>query len=93
MRARYPDRDGYVDRDGVKLFYEVYGDAEQTVFLLPTWSLLHSRHWKMQIAYLSRHFRVVTFDGRGNGRSDSSCRRCSRSRIRRSSSKTRTAGP
>ncbi|MFQ5555629.1 MAG: alpha/beta fold hydrolase [Acidimicrobiia bacterium] len=37
---------------------------------MPTWSLLHSRHWKMQIPYLARHYRVVTFDGRGNGRSD-----------------------
>ena len=70
MRARYPDQDGYVDRDGVKLYYEVYGDAPQTVFLLPTWSIIHSRHWKMQIAYFARHFRVVTFDGRGNGRSN-----------------------
>jgi pimeloyl-ACP methyl ester carboxylesterase len=40
------------------------------VLLLPTWSLMHSRHWKMQIPYLARHCRVVTFDGRGNGRSD-----------------------
>ena len=70
MRARYPDSDGYVDRDGVKLFYEVFGAGDRTVFLLPTWSIIHSRFWKMQIPYLSRHFRVVTFDGRGNGRSD-----------------------
>jgi pimeloyl-ACP methyl ester carboxylesterase/predicted glycosyltransferase len=69
-RARYPDREGYVERDGVKLYYEVYGSGEPTVFLLPTWSIVHSRHWKMQIPYLARHCRVLTFDGRGNGRSD-----------------------
>jgi pimeloyl-ACP methyl ester carboxylesterase/predicted glycosyltransferase len=34
------------------------------------WSIIHSRQWKMQIPYLSRHCRVITFDGRGNGRSD-----------------------
>jgi pimeloyl-ACP methyl ester carboxylesterase len=69
-RARYPDESGYVERDGVRIFYEVYGVGEPTVLLLPTWSIMHSRHWKMQIAYLARHSRVVTFDGRGNGRSD-----------------------
>ena len=69
-RARYPDRDGFVERDGVRIFYEVYGEGEPTVLLLPTWSIIHSRHWKMQIPYLARHCRVVTFDGRGNGRSD-----------------------
>ncbi len=69
-RALYPDEDGYVDRDGVRIFYEVYGDGEPTVLLLPTWSIIHSRHWKLQIPYLARHFRVVTFDGRGSGRSD-----------------------
>ena len=37
---------------------------------MPTWSIIHSRHWKMQIPYLARHCRVLTFDGRGNGRSD-----------------------
>jgi pimeloyl-ACP methyl ester carboxylesterase/predicted glycosyltransferase len=69
-RARYPDAEGYVERDGVRVFYEVYGEGEPTVLLLPTWSIVHSRHWKMQIPYLARHCRVVTFDGRGNGRSD-----------------------
>ena len=69
-RARYPDADGYVERDGVRLFYEVYGSGEPTVVLLPTWSIIYSRHWKLQIPCLARHCRVVTFDGRGNGRSD-----------------------
>ena len=69
-RARYPDESGYVERDGVRVYYEVYGSGEPTVLLLPTWSIVHSRHWKMQIPYLARHCRVVTFDGRGNGRSD-----------------------
>ena len=31
---------------------------------------MHSRIWKAQIAYFARHFRVVCFDPRGNGRSD-----------------------
>ncbi len=69
-RAHYPDESGYVERDGVRLYWEVYGSGEPTVFLLPTWSIIHSRHWKMQIPYLARHCRVLTFDGRGNGRSD-----------------------
>jgi len=69
-RALYPDEPGYVERDGVRIYWEVYGSGETTVLLMPTWSIIHSRHWKMQIPYLARHCRVVTFDGRGNGRSD-----------------------
>ncbi len=70
MRARYPDEDGYVERDGVKLFYEVFGSGAKTILMMPTWSIIHSRFWKMQIPYFARHHRVVSFDGRGNGRSD-----------------------
>ena len=69
-RARYPDEDGFIERDGVRVFWECYGDGDPTVFLLPTWSIIHSRSWKSQIPYFARHFRVLTFDGRGNGRSD-----------------------
>jgi pimeloyl-ACP methyl ester carboxylesterase len=70
MRACQPAVEGIVVRDGVKVHYEVFGAGEQTVLLLPTWSIIHSRHWKMQIPYLARHCRVLTFDGRGNGQSD-----------------------
>ena len=69
-RARYPDETGFIERDGVRVFWERYGDGAPTILLMPTWSALYSRHWKLQIPYLARHFRVVTFDGRGNGRSD-----------------------
>src|SRR5579864_3684604 len=70
MRAREPDRSGYVKRDGVSVYFEVFGEGSPTIFLLPTWTLVHSRIWKAQIPYLARHFRVLTFDGRGNGKSD-----------------------
>jgi pimeloyl-ACP methyl ester carboxylesterase len=69
-RARYPDETGVIERDGVHVAWERYGDGSPTILLMPTWSIIHSRHWKGQIPYLARHFRVVTFDGRGNGRSD-----------------------
>jgi pimeloyl-ACP methyl ester carboxylesterase/predicted glycosyltransferase len=69
-RARYPDAAGYVERDGVRTHYEVFGSGEPTVLLLPTWSIVHSLTWKMQVPYLARHCRVITFDGRGNGLSD-----------------------
>jgi pimeloyl-ACP methyl ester carboxylesterase/predicted glycosyltransferase len=69
-RAAYPDGDGYIERDGVRVFYEVYGTGEPTILFCPTWTLVHSRVWKMQIPYLARHHRVVVFDPRGNGRSD-----------------------
>ncbi len=70
MRGRYPDRDGHVERDGVKIHYEIFGEGQRTLLLLPTWSIIHSRHWKCQVPYFARQYRVITFDGRGNGLSD-----------------------
>jgi pimeloyl-ACP methyl ester carboxylesterase/UDP:flavonoid glycosyltransferase YjiC (YdhE family) len=70
VRARLPDESGYVVNNGVRIYYELHGTGRPTVLLLPTWSIVHSRFWKMQVPYLARHFRVLTFDGRGNGRSD-----------------------
>jgi pimeloyl-ACP methyl ester carboxylesterase/predicted glycosyltransferase len=69
-RARYPDEEGFVEREGVRIFWERYGEGEPTILFPPTWELVHSRCWKMQIPYFARHGRVVTFDPPGNGRSD-----------------------
>jgi pimeloyl-ACP methyl ester carboxylesterase len=70
MRARHPDVAGVVEVDGVGLGYEVFGDGDPTLLLMPTWMIVHSRFWKAQVPYLARRHRVVTYDGPGNGRSD-----------------------
>jgi len=75
VRAMDPRESGYAEnqRDGVRCYFEVFGPerAETTVVALPTWSLVHSRSWKMQIPFLAHAgVRVVVFDPRGNGESD-----------------------
>src|SRR5829696_9232244 len=70
MRAKLPDREGLVDRDGVKIHYEVYGNGPQTMVFLPPWAIVHSRVYKAQVPYFSERFRVIAYDGRGNGKSD-----------------------
>jgi pimeloyl-ACP methyl ester carboxylesterase len=70
-RARLPDRSLWATSpDGTRLAVDVFGDGHPTIVLLPSTPIVHSRQWKAQVPYLSRHHRVVTFDGRGNGRSE-----------------------
>lgn len=68
-RARYPEVTGFVERDGVRVAYEVYGTGEPTILFAPTWSIVHSRIWKAQVPDFARRHRVITVDPRGNGRS------------------------
>ncbi len=68
-RARYPDQEGFIERDGVPIFWELYGEGDTTVLMVPTWSIIHSRCWKGQIPYLAQHYRVLVVEGRGNGKS------------------------
>lgn len=70
MRAKLPHTEGNIDRDGIKIHYEIYGQGDHTILFIPTWSLVHSRCYKAQIPYFSEHFRCVTWDPRGNGKSD-----------------------
>jgi pimeloyl-ACP methyl ester carboxylesterase len=69
MRARYPDHEGFIERDGVKVGYEVFGTGEPAVVFPPVDAIVHSRAWKAQVPYLARTSKVVTIDPRGNGRS------------------------
>jgi pimeloyl-ACP methyl ester carboxylesterase/predicted glycosyltransferase len=69
MRARLRDREGYVESRGTRVFWEEHGAGDRTILLLPPWQIVHSRVFKMQVPYLARHFRVITFDQPGNGRS------------------------
>jgi pimeloyl-ACP methyl ester carboxylesterase len=69
-RALLPSDVGFVSHDGVRIYWEAYGSGPATILLLPSWSIAPSRVWKAQIPFLARRNRVVTFDGRGNGRSD-----------------------
>lgn len=70
MRAKLPVDEGIVERDGVKLHYEIYGSGAETIVFIPPWSIVHSRVYKAQLPYFSERFRCVTYDGRGNGKSD-----------------------
>ena len=71
MRAVEPRITGVAESpDGVRIAYEVFGAGDPTILFLPSTPIVHSRQWKGQVPYLSRHHRVVLFDGRGNGRSD-----------------------
>ena len=70
MRARDPDTEGFIERGGVKVGYEVFGAGEPAILLLTSWAIVHARQWKAQVPYLARHFQVITVEGRGNGRAD-----------------------
>jgi pimeloyl-ACP methyl ester carboxylesterase/predicted glycosyltransferase len=52
------------------MYYEVFGNGSKTIVLMPCYPISHSRMWKGQVHYLARHFRLITYDGIGNGLSD-----------------------
>jgi pimeloyl-ACP methyl ester carboxylesterase/predicted glycosyltransferase len=70
MRAKLPTKEGFTERDGVRIHYEVYGDGPETMVFLPPWSIVHSRVYKAQLPYFSERFRCIAYDARGNGKSD-----------------------
>ncbi len=68
MRALDPTASGQLNLHGYQIGYETFGDPEQRPFLLlPTWQIIHSRHWKMQVPFLAQYGYVITYDSPGNG--------------------------
>lgn len=62
-----PAAGGYFVHDGVKLYYETYGEGRPLLLVhgngLSIWWM------KNQIAYFSKHYRVIAMDSRDHGRS------------------------
>src|SRR5712692_10090297 len=68
MRAIEAAQSGRLTLAGFQISYETFGDpGADPLLLLPTWQIIHSRHWKMQIPYLARSFYVITYDAPGTG--------------------------
>jgi pimeloyl-ACP methyl ester carboxylesterase len=68
VRVAEPVLSGRISAQEFGISYEVFGDARApAVLLLPTWQISPSLHWKLQVPFLARSFRVVTFDPPGIG--------------------------
>ncbi len=59
----------YIDRDGVKIHYEVAGNGPAVV--LSHGYSATAGMWRPQVPVLSERYRVITWDMRGHGESDS----------------------
>ena len=58
----------YANVNGVKLYYEIYGEGDPVVLIGGLGSQLQS--WATQVPIYSKHFKVIVFDNRGSGKSD-----------------------
>lgn len=65
-----PEASGSVSRSGCRIAWQEFGSGDECVLLLPTWSIVHSDFWRHQVPVLAERYRVLAFDGLGNGASD-----------------------
>jgi pimeloyl-ACP methyl ester carboxylesterase len=59
----------YLERDGVKLYYEETGAGEPAMLMIHGWTCNHT-YWAAQVAHFAKRHRVVSIDLRGHGESD-----------------------
>jgi len=73
MRAREPDTAGFVERDGVHVWWERFGAGRPAILFLCVDAIVESQMWKAQVPWLATRHTVITIDPRGNGRSSRPC--------------------
>ncbi len=59
---------GYINVDNGKLYYETYGEGEETIVFIHD-GLVHAEVWDSQFSNFAEKYRVVRYDRRGYGRS------------------------
>ena len=59
----------YVNRDGVRLYYQIRGKGEPTLLFVHGW-LTNADIWRYQVAKFSDQYQTLVIDLRGFGRSD-----------------------
>jgi pimeloyl-ACP methyl ester carboxylesterase/predicted glycosyltransferase len=65
-----PEKEGYIERDGVRSWYAQYGASGPWLAFAPVFQIGNTHLNKGVVPYLAQHFKVVVMDLRGNGRSD-----------------------
>jgi pimeloyl-ACP methyl ester carboxylesterase len=58
----------FIDRNGVKIYYEVHGEGPPLLFSHGYSASAHM--WRGQIAAFSKNYKLILWDMRGHGRSD-----------------------
>ena len=59
---------GFTESDGEQIYFECWGSSDEVIVLSHGLGGSHAV-WYQQVAFLSRHYRVITWDQRGFGRS------------------------
>ncbi len=62
--------EGFADANGIKIHYQINGNENSEPLILVSGWTLKKEMWIAQVGPLSEHFRVITFDNRGCGKSD-----------------------
>jgi pimeloyl-ACP methyl ester carboxylesterase len=66
--TRVASRDGTIEVNGVRLYYELHGSGEPLVLVHGSWG--DARNWRLVVPGLAESFRVVVYDRRGHSRSE-----------------------
>ncbi len=61
----------YINRDGVNIYYDIQGPEGALPILLSHGHAAATQMWAAQVEALKQTFRIITWDLRGHGRSDS----------------------